>query len=119
MSTTKLERATAIHLAFAVVAGIAAFAVAAIGGQPALGLAFLGMMLAYGAVATMFARRTETGAAMFGRRDERASRIDVRATALAGTAIGAAAIIGRSPTSPVEVMVSRSHGWRPSSASRT
>jgi hypothetical protein len=97
MSTTKLERATAIHLAFAV-AGIAAFAVAAIGGQPALGLAFLGMMLTYGAVATMFARRTETGAAMFGRRDERASRIDVRATELAGTAIGAAAIIGRSST---------------------
>jgi hypothetical protein len=64
MSTTRLERATAIHLVFAVVAGIAAFAVAAIGGQPALGLAFLGIM-------------------------------------------------------PVEVVVSRSPGWRRSSASRT
>jgi hypothetical protein len=93
MSTTKLERATAIHLLFALATGVVAFAAAAIGGEPALGIALFGIMLAYGLIATVVARRTETGQAMFGRRDERAVGLDLRATAISGLAMAVVVVV--------------------------
>ncbi len=71
--------------AFGVLMGVAMFAASAIGGQPALGLGMLAVMTLYSAFLVVVGNRSETAALLRGQpADERLSRFDVLATAVAG-----------------------------------
>ena len=71
--------------AFGVLMGVAMLAASAIGGQPALGLGMLAVMTLYSAFLVVVGDRSETAALLRGQpADERLSRFDVLATAVAG-----------------------------------
>lgn len=71
--------------AFGLLMGAAMFAASAIGGQPALGLGMFAVMALYCAVLVVLGGRSETIAVLRGQpADERLSRFDVLATAVAG-----------------------------------
>ena len=71
--------------AFGVLMGVAMLAASAIGGQPALGLGMLSVMTLYSAFLVVVGDRSETAALLRGQpADERLSRFDVLATAVAG-----------------------------------
>ena len=79
---------------FAVVMGGAVFAAQAIGGHPGSGLVSFGILAFTGAV-VLFGGRSETIRGLRGdARDERFQRIDIHATAFAGTVVIAAIIVG-------------------------
>lgn len=77
-----------------VVAGLAYFLAAWLSGQPGLGVALLAIMLAFSAAMVLGSRRSETVRGLLDRRDERITRIDLVATATAGTALVIAVLIG-------------------------
>jgi drug/metabolite transporter (DMT)-like permease len=78
---------------FAVVLGGAVFAAQAIGGHPGSGLVSWGILAAVGALFA-FGGRSETIRGLRGDgRDERFQRIDIHATAVAGTAVILAIIV--------------------------
>lgn len=79
---------------FALALGGAVFGAQAIGGHPGSGLVSLGIMALFGAV-FLFGGRSETIRGLRGDgRDERFRRIDVHATAFAGTVVITAVIVG-------------------------
>jgi hypothetical protein len=72
---------------FAVALGLIVFGAQAVGGHPGPGLVSLGIMSAMGAV-FLFGGRSETIRGLRGdMRDERFQRIDIHATAFAGTVV--------------------------------
>jgi hypothetical protein len=78
---------------FAVALGIVFFVAQWIGGSPGSGLVSLGIMTAFGAM-VLFGGRSETIRGLRGDgRDERFRRIDINATAFAGTAVILAIVI--------------------------
>lgn len=79
---------------FAVFLGGLVFAAQAIGGHPGAGLASFGILTATGAL-VLFGGRSETIRGLRGdMRDERFQRIDIHATAFAGTVVIFAIIAG-------------------------
>jgi len=79
---------------FALALGGVVFGAQAIGGNPGSGLVSLGIMALAGAV-FLFGGRSETIRGLRGDgRDERFQRIDIHATAFAGTVVIAAVIVG-------------------------
>ena len=79
---------------FALALGGVVFGAQAIGGHPGSGLVSLGIMALFGAV-FLFGGRSETIRGLRGDgRDERFRRIDVHATAFAGTVVITAVIVG-------------------------
>jgi len=79
---------------FALALGGVVFGAQAIGGDPGSGLVSLGIMALAGAV-FLFGGRSETIRGLRGDgRDERFQRIDIHATAFAGTVVIAAVIVG-------------------------
>lgn len=80
--------------ALAVIGGIAYLVAAWVSGRPGLGAALLGIMLAFAAVILVASRRSETVRGILDRRDERIVRIDLVATATAGTAVILAVVVG-------------------------
>ncbi len=79
---------------FALALGGVVFGAQAIGGNPGSGLVSLGIMAFAGAV-FLFGGRSETIRGLRGDgRDERFQRIDIHATAFAGTVVIAAVIVG-------------------------
>jgi hypothetical protein len=79
---------------FALALGALMFAAIAIGGHPGAGLASFGVMAFAGAI-FLFGGRSETIRGLRGdARDERFQRIDIHATAFAGTAVILAIIVG-------------------------
>jgi drug/metabolite transporter (DMT)-like permease len=79
---------------FALVLGGVVFGAQAIAGHPGSGLVSLGIMAAVGAV-FLFGGRSETIRGLRGDgRDERFQRIDIHATAFAGTVVVVAVIVG-------------------------
>ncbi len=79
---------------FAVVMGGAVFAAQATGGHPGSGLVSFGILAFTGAV-VLFGGRSETIRGLRGdARDERFQRIDIHATAFAGTVVIIAIIVG-------------------------
>ncbi len=79
---------------FALALGAAMFAAQAIGGHPGAGLASFGVLAFTGAL-VLFGGRSETIRGLRGdARDERFQRIDIHATAFAGTVVIAAVIVG-------------------------
>ena len=92
---------------FSLVLGLAMLAVEWIGGSPGAGVGSLGVMVAFGAI-LLLGGRSETVRGLRGDgRDERFRQIDVTATAIAGTAVIAAIIIG------FLVEVARGHSGAP------
>jgi len=80
--------------AFAVFLGGLMFAAQAIGGHPGAGAVSFGVLAATGAL-VLFGGRSETIRGLRGdMRDERFQRIDIHATAFAGTVVIAAIIVG-------------------------
>jgi hypothetical protein len=78
---------------FAVALGLAMFSAQWVGGDPVSGLGSLAIMTAFGAL-VLFGGRSETIRGLRGDgRDERFRRMDIQATAIAGTAAIAAIII--------------------------
>ena len=78
---------------FALALGAIVFSAQAIGGHPGSGLVSLGIMAALGAV-FLFGGRSETIRGLRGDgRDERFQRIDIHATAFAGTMVILAIIV--------------------------
>jgi hypothetical protein len=73
--------------AVGVLAGVAYFVAAAASGHPGLGVALLGIMLAFTAAVLLASRRSETVRGLLDRRDERIVRIDLVATAASGLAV--------------------------------
>jgi hypothetical protein len=80
----------AVSLVFGVVYLAAAWA----SGRPLLGVAMLGIMVAFGGGMLLAARRSETVRGLLDRRDERIVSIDLRATAASGLAVILAVIGG-------------------------
>lgn len=80
--------------AVAVLGGIAYLVAAWVSGRPGLGAVLLGIMLAFAVVILLASRRSETVRGILDRRDERITRIDLVATAAAGTAVILAVIVG-------------------------
>ena len=79
---------------FAVAAGLILFGAQAVGGHPGSGAVSLGIMAAFGAV-ILLGGRSETIRGLRGDgRDERFQRIDIHATAFAGTVVIVAIIVG-------------------------
>ena len=79
---------------FALAVGGVVFGAQAIGGHPGSGLVSLGIMALFGAV-FLFGGRSETIRGLRGDgRDERFRRIDIHATAFAGTVVITAVIVG-------------------------
>ena len=79
---------------FAVFLGAAMFAAQAIGGHPGSGLVSFGVLALTGAL-VLFGGRSETIRGLRGdMRDERFQRIDIHATAFAGTVVIVAIITG-------------------------
>ena len=79
---------------FALALGGVVFGAQAIGGDPGSGLVSLGIMALAGAV-FLFGGRSETIRGLRGDgRDERFQRIDIHATAFAGTVVITAVIVG-------------------------
>jgi hypothetical protein len=79
---------------FALVLGGAMFAAQAIGGHPGAGLVSFGVLALTGAL-VLFGGRSETIRGLRGDlRDERFQRIDIHATAFAGTVVITAVIVG-------------------------
>ena len=79
---------------FALALGGVVFGAQAIGGHPGSGLVSLGIMALFGAV-FLFGGRSETIRGLRGDgRDERFRRIDIHATAFAGTVVITAVIVG-------------------------
>ena len=79
---------------FALALGGVVFGAQAIGGHPGSGLVSLGIMASFGAV-FLFGGRSETIRGLRGDgRDERFRRIDIHATAFAGTVVITAVIVG-------------------------
>ena len=79
---------------FALFLGGAMFAAQAIGGNPGSGLVSFGVLALTGAL-VLFGGRSETIRGLRGdMRDERFQRIDIHATAFAGTAVITAVIVG-------------------------
>jgi len=92
---------------FALVLGVAMFAAQAIGGRPGAGLVSFGILALTGAL-VLFGGRSETIRGLRGdMRDERFQRIDIHATAFAGTAVIIAIITG------FLVEVARGHDGNP------
>ncbi|HSC01858.1 MAG TPA: hypothetical protein VLC49_01020 [Solirubrobacteraceae bacterium] len=92
---------------FALFLGGAMFAAQAIGGHPGAGLVSFGVMALTGAL-VLFGGRSETIRGLRGdMRDERFQRIDIHATAFAGTVTITAVIVG------FLVEVARGHDGNP------
>ena len=80
---------------FSVFLGLVVWAAAWIGGHPMLGLAMFGIMVAFGAVFVIGRRSESIRMIAAGRQaDERWRSIDLRATAVGGTAVLLAVIVG-------------------------
>lgn len=80
--------------AVGVIAGLAYFLAAWLSGHPGLGVTLLAIMLAFSAAMVLASRRSETVRGLLDRGDERITRIDLVATATAGTALVVAVLIG-------------------------
>jgi len=65
-----------------------------VGGKPLLGVAALGIMLAFSAGLAVVGRYSETVRGLLNHRDERFSAIDLRATALTALAMIIAILVG-------------------------
>jgi len=93
--TSKRRRITYWSVpAVCVVASVAYLAAAWHSGRPGLGVAMLAIMLGFGVVVLLAARRSETVRGLLDRRDERIVAIDLRATAFAGIAVIVAILVG-------------------------
>ena len=79
--------------ATAVTIGICYLAASWAGGDPALGVSMLVIMLIAAVGSVLFARRSETVQGLMDHRDERLTNIDLTATASAGMAVIAADLI--------------------------
>lgn len=80
--------------AICVVGGLAYLVSAWAGGRPMLGVSLLAIMLAVGAAIAYAGRRSETVRGLLDRRDERIAAIDLKATAVSGTVMVVAVLIG-------------------------
>jgi hypothetical protein len=92
--TSRTKRSYWATVAVAVGIGLVYLVAFAAGGQPLLGLAALGIMVAFSGVLMLAGRRSETVRGLLDHRDERISAIDLRATAVTALAMIAAVLAG-------------------------
>ena len=92
--TSRTKRSYWATVAVAVGIGLVYLTAFAAGGQPLLGLAALGIMVAFSGVLMLAGRRSETVRGLLDHRDERISAIDLRATAVTALAMIAAVLAG-------------------------
>lgn len=80
--------------AIAVLGGVAYLVSSTVGGHPAQGLVLMAAMFVFAGIVVLAARYSETVKGIMDHRDERLSGIDLRATAITGTALVLAVLVG-------------------------
>jgi uncharacterized membrane protein len=92
-ATDRFAHSRLVAPATGVLIGVALCVASWVGGYPDQGVAMLAVMGVFAVVLLLAGRRSETVAGVLDHRDERLSRIDLQATAVAGQVLTVAVIV--------------------------